>query len=267
MFHTASFAFDIILTRPPAEGMTWARGLQKAGHRVKNWPLIEVSPLTDVMRLRAVLDAWHGYLAVMFVSRAAVTSALGSTKPKAGWGMTRCWATGPGTHQALREVGVPDSLIDSPPPDAAQFDTESLWSVVQAKLQPMRPVLLLRGSDADQADVNSQGAGRDWLLRQLMLKQIPVEILSVYQRSMPQWDKTRLQEAETAAKDGSIWLFSSSQALDNLAGLMPHQDWSATRAMATHARIAQTAKDMGMGKVVFCRPNLAEVLASLESQA
>jgi uroporphyrinogen-III synthase len=131
----------------------------------------------------------------------------------------------------------------------------------------MRPVLLLRGSDADQADVNSQGAGRDWLLRQLMLKQIPVEILSVYQRSMPQWDKTRLQEAETAAKDGSIWLFSSSQALDNLAGLMPHQDWSATRAMATHARIAQTAKDMGMGKVVFCRPNLAEVLASLESQA
>jgi uroporphyrinogen-III synthase len=263
----ASFPFDVVLTRPAAEGLTWARGLQKAGHRVKNWPLIEVIPMTDVMRLRAVLDAWHGYQAVMFVSRAAVASALGAAKPKAGWGMTRCWATGPGTHQALMDVGVPHSLIDSPPPDATQFDTESLWTVVQAKLQPSRPVLLLRGSDADQADVNFQGTGRDWLLRQLALKQIPVEILSVYQRSLPQWDKSRLQEAQVAAKDGSFWLFSSSQALDNLASLMPQQDWSATRAMATHARIAQTAKDMGMGKVIFCRPNLAEVLASLESQA
>ena len=267
MVHTACSALDVVLTRPAAEGVMWARGLQKAGHRVKNWPLIEVNPMTDVMRLRSVLDAWHGYQAVMFVSRAAVTSALGAAKPKAGWGMTRCWGTGPGTHQALLDVGVPHSLIDSPPPDATQFDTEALWAVIHDKLQPLRPVLLLRGSDADQSDVNSQGAGRDWLLRQLILKQIPVEILSVYQRSMPQWDKTRLQEAQTAAKDGSFWLFSSSQALDNLASLMPQQDWSETRALTTHTRIAQTAKDMGIGKVIFCRPNLAEVLASLESQA
>ena len=267
MVYKTKFASNVVLTRPAAEGLTWARGLLKAGHQVKNWPLIEVNPLTDVMRLRSVLDAWHGYQAVMFVSRAAVTSALGTAKPKAGWGMTRCWATGPGTHQALREAGVPDSLIDSPPPDATQFDTESLWAVVHAKLQPLRPVLLLRGSDDHQVDTHSQGTGRDWLLRQLIANQIPVEILSVYQRSMPQWDSARLQEAETAAKDGSIWLFSSSQALDNLASLMPQQDWSATRAMATHERIVQTAKDLGIGQVIFCRPNLAEVLASLESQA
>ena len=267
MVYTASFALDIILTRPASEGATWAHGLQKAGHRVKNWPLIEVTPLTDVRRLKAVLDAWHGYQAVMFVSRSAVANALGHMKPKAGWGMTRCWATGPGTHQALRDVGVPDSLIDSPPPDAQQFDTETLWAVVQDKLLPLRPVLLLRGSDADQADDKSQGAGRDWLLRQLAQSHIPVEILSVYQRSMPQWDTYRLRQAQMAAQDGSVWLFSSSQALDNLAALMPGQDWSATRAIATHERIAQTATKMGMGKVVFCRPSLAEVLASLESQA
>jgi hypothetical protein len=51
--------------------------LRKAGHQVKSWPLIELTPLTDVMRLRAALDAWHGFQAVMFVSRAAVTNALG----------------------------------------------------------------------------------------------------------------------------------------------------------------------------------------------
>lgn len=245
--------------------MAWANGLRKAGHHVKHWPLIEVSPLTDVMRLKTALQAWHGYQAVMFVSRAAVTHALGSMKPKAGWGMTRCWATGPGTRAALREVGVPDSLIDSPPPDALQFDTESLWAVVQHKLLTERPVLLLRGGDADQVDVNAQGAGRDWLMRQLALNAIPVDILSVYQRSVPRWDMPRLEEARLAAQDGSVWLFSSSQALENLAALLPSQDWRTTRAVATHERIALTAKDMGIGKVKFCRPSLLEVLASLES--
>lgn len=265
MVHTTSLALDVILTRPLAEGVTWANGLKKAGYRVKNWPLIEVSPLTDVMRLKSVLDAWHGYQAVMFVSRAAVSNALGSMKPKAGWGMTRCWATGPGTRAALREVGVPESLIDSPAPDALQFDTESLWAVVQSKVQALRPVLLLRGSDADQVDVHAQGAGRDWLLRQLAMNAVPVDILSVYQRSVPRWDRLRLNEAQLAAQDGSVWLFSSSQALENLAALMPSQDWSVTRAVATHERIAQTAKEMGMVKVKFCRPSLLEVLASLES--
>jgi uroporphyrinogen-III synthase len=101
-------------------------------------------------------------------------------------------------------------------------------------------------------------------LRQLALSGVAVEILSVYQRSVPRWDKYRLQEAGIAAQDGSVWLFSSSQALENLASLLPNQDWGATRAMATHERIVQTAKAMGMGKVVFCRPSLAEVLASLE---
>jgi uroporphyrinogen-III synthase len=139
--------------------------------------------------------------------------------------------------------------------------------VVQAKLQPRKPVLLLRGSDGDQEDPNSQGSGRDWLLRQLALSGVHVEILSVYQRCVPRWDNNRLQEASQAAQDGSIWLFSSSQALDNLASLLPDQDWGATRAMATHERIAQTAKAMGIGKVVFCRPSLGEVLASLELMA
>lgn len=267
MASQAGLVTDIILTRPTAEALNWATGLRKAGHQVKNWPLIELTPLTDVMRLRAALDAWHGFQAVMFVSRAAVTNALGTLKPKAGWGLTRCWATGPGTRQALREVGVPDSLIDSPQADAQQFDTENLWAVVQPHLQPKRPVLLLRGSDADQENLDGQGVGREWLAKQLAMRDVPVEMLAVYQRSIPRWDKYRLQAAAAAASDGSVWVFNSSQALKNLGSLMPSQEWGAVRALVTHERIAQTAKDMGMGKVLLCRPSLVEVLASLESLA
>jgi hypothetical protein len=48
-----------------------------------------------------------------------------------------------------------------------------------------RPVLLLRGSDGDQEDPLAQGAGRDWLLRQLAIAWCAVEIVSVYQRTVP----------------------------------------------------------------------------------
>ena len=139
----------VVLTRPVAESLLWAQTIERAGFKVLSWPLIEVQAHADLMRTNTVLAAWHGYQAVMFVSRAAVQHTFQHQQPKAGWGLTRCWATGPGTRQALLDVGVPEGLIDSPPLQAGQFDTEALWRVVSPLLVPGRPVLLLRGSDGD----------------------------------------------------------------------------------------------------------------------
>ena len=43
--------------------------------------------------------------------------------------------------------------------------------------------------------------------------------------------------------------------------------WQQARCVATHARIAQTARDVGFVNVVQTRPVLSDVLASLESFA
>ena len=255
----------VILTRPAAELAVWAKALQKDGYQVQSWPLIELQANADTMRLNRVLASWHGYQAVMFVSRAAVQHSLQNHTPKAGWGLTRCWATGPGTRQALLEAGVPMGLIDSPPPSAAQFDTEALWRVVQPKLQVDRAVLVLRGSDADKPDSAAEGVGRDWLINQLQAVGLPVDSMAVYQRNLPVWDAPQLLKARHAAHDGSIWMFSSSQSVHNLAQLVPNQDWSQAKALATHERIAQAALHLGFCEVRVSKPSMAEVLASLES--
>lgn len=255
----------VILTRPAAESVVWAKALEKAGYQVQSWPLIELQANADLMRLNRILASWHGYQAVMFVSRAAVQHTFQNHSPKAGWGLTRCWATGPGTRQALLDAGVPVGLIDSPLPTATQFDTEALWRVVQPKLQSDRAVLVLRGSDADKPDSAGEGVGRDWLIQQLEAVGLQVDSLAVYQRHLPVWDAPQQAKARQAAQDGHVWVFSSSQSVHNLAQLVPNQDWSAAKALATHARIAEAALHLGFSEVKISKPSMAEVLASLES--
>ena len=64
-----------------------------------------------------------------------------------------------------------------------------------------------------------------------------------------------------AATDGSVWLFSSSEAV----GHLPAADWSQARAVATHPRIAEAVRAAGWGVVVESRPALTDILASIES--
>ena len=217
------------------------------------------------MRINKALAAWHGYQAVMFVSRAAVVHAFQHHRPQAGWGLTRCWATGPGTRQALLDVGVPEGLIDSPPLQAGQFDTEALWRVVSPQLLPGRPVLLLRGSDGDKPATADEGIGRDWLMKQLDSANLQVDSVAVYQRNLPVWDAPQQARAKMAAQDGSIWVFSSSQSVTHLAQLLPAQDWSKARALATHERIADATRQIGFHHIRVCKPTLLDIIASLES--
>ena len=255
----------VILTRPAAELAVWAQSLEEAGYKVQRWPLIEIQAIADQSHLNAVLANWHDHQAVMFVSRAAVQHTFEHHTPLHGWGLTRCWATGPGTRLALLDAGVPVGLIDSPPSTAAQFDTEALWRVVQPQLASKRAVLLLRGSDADQPDSAAEGVGRDWLVQQLESLGVPVQTMAVYERKLPFWDATQLSSARQAGRDGSLWLFSSSQSVHNLSRLLPDEDWSTAKALTTHERIAQAALHLGFSEVKISKPSMSEVLASLES--
>ena len=206
----------------------------------------------------------------MFVSAQAVRHFFAHRPPalNADAG-PRCWATGPGTQRALLEAGVPADWIDAPDGTAAQFDSEALWQRVGASVHTHAPVLIVRGADATQATTASepQGQGRDWLGQQLQARGVSVQWLAAYERRCPNWGEDQCRAARVAAHDGSVWLWSSSQALQHLQRLLPDTDWSGARAVATHARIGQTATRLGFGQVRCTRPLLGEVLASLESFA
>jgi len=258
----------VIVTRPAREARRWVEQLSARGLEALALPLIEIAAAADPQALHAVWSRLDDYLAAMFVSGNAVEQFFASKPAEARnpWAdaaiKTRAWATGPGTCQALLRAGVAPQRIDAPGPEARQFDSEALWQRVGNSVPAGARVLIVRGADA-----NGQSAGRDWLARQLAAVGAVADFVVAYERRAPQLNAAQLAVAGLAAGDGSVWLFSSSEAIANLRLLLPAQDWRAARALATHPRIAQAAREAGFGVVCESRPGVDEVVASIESIA
>jgi uroporphyrinogen-III synthase len=212
---------------------------------------------------------WSYFQAVMFVSAQAVRYFFERQPASLTWANgPRCWATGPGTHKALLQAGVPEACIDSPAADAAQFDSEALWQRVSTQVLAGKPVLIVRGHDVNtQPDAALSGTGRDWLAQQLQAAGASVQFVVAYERRAPVWSAQEKAQATQAATDGSVWCFSSSQAIQNLVLILPAQNWVNARCIATHPRIVQTAQGLGFGEIHMSKPSLTDVLVSLESLA
>lgn len=266
----------VIVTRPEREARRWSEQLSARGLEVLVLPLIAIGPAAGGPARQALESAWQRldeYFAVMFVSGNAVAHFFAS-KPAiahtpqawaaiisgASEGLSpRCWAPGPGTVRALQHAGVVAQAIDAPDAQSGQFDSEALWQRVRTRVPAGARVLIVRGSDG------GAGAGRDWLAHQLAAAQAQVEVVAAYERRVPVFSAQQAALAQQAAQDGSVWLFSSSQAIRHLAQLLPAQDWGRARAVTTHPRIAQTARQAGFGVVCESRPTLDDVVASIES--
>ncbi len=261
----------VIVTRPASQAGKWVDALRAAGMDALSLPLIEIAGPPDP---QAVRTAWQGMAqwdALMFVSANAVEQffALRPASP-AAVPTSRFFATGPGTVTALLQAGVPASQIDAPDHAAAQFDSEALWQVVHTQVHSGWRVLIVRGnSDAENGDdaQASPGVGRDWLAARLTQRGALVDFVLAYVRRAPQLPANALALLQLAAQDGSVWLFSSSEAVGNLCSVASGQSWSQARAVATHPRIAQAAREAGFGVVCESRPAVAELIASIESLA
>jgi len=260
----------VIVTRPLREAQGWVREFSAAGLSAVALPLIDIRPVDDPAPVQRAWRQLADYVGVMFVSANAVDGFFASKPPSSPSFCaheavkTRAWATGPGTAAALQRAGVAAECLDAPPLDAAQFDSEALWQRVGATVQPGQRVLIVRGSDG-QNDSAVQGVGRDWFAKRVGEAGAAVDFVVSYQRARPHLDAAQLQLARAAAADGSVWLFSSSEALAHLLACLPGQDWRAARAVATHARIAAAARQAGFGVVHESRPALSDIRASIES--
>ncbi|MBC7602109.1 MAG: uroporphyrinogen-III synthase [Ramlibacter sp.] len=254
-------AVRVIVTRPQQEAGIWVDALAQRGFDAQLLPLIEILPPQDAASVRRAWQSLTKVRAAMFVSSNAVRHFFANAQPGAQWpGDVRAWATGPGTAQALRDAGVPHSAIDAPPPDSLQFDSETLWAQVAAQVLAGDSILIVRGAQAD----DPANKGRDWLEQQLFAAKAQVTTVIAYRRGSPEWSAAQLARAAGFANDAT-WLFSSSQAIANLRDLLPQQTWQASRAIATHARIEQAARDAGFGVVCVSRPSVEAVVAALES--
>jgi uroporphyrinogen-III synthase len=254
-----------VVTRPEGEARRWVSALQDRGWQALALPLIVIGPPADPLPLRQARSSLADHDALMFVSAAAVAQFFfGQPWNEADTAArTRCWAPGPATARALRAAGVPPGRIDQPDAAAEHFDSESLWLEVGSQVAPGHRLLVVRGQSG--AAVSPQGNGRDWLAQQCQARGGRVDWCVAYRRQAPDWGDEERAQAAAASQDGSVWLLSSSEALDHLAGLLPGADWSPARAIATHPRIAQAAARIGFGLIRESRPTLDDVLLHLES--
>jgi uroporphyrinogen-III synthase len=264
----------VIVTRPGAQAQAWVAQLSarlsslalSRTLEVLALPLIEVQGSPDA---KAVQAAWQSMradpmlAAVVFVSPSAVEAFFealqqGGESPLVWPAACLAAAPGPGTLASLAGHGVPPECLLGPPPKAAQFDSESLWQRMAALDWRGRRVWVMRGE-----------GGREWLAGQLTQAGAEVRFLSVYARQCPVLNTTEaaLLAQALAAPSHHLWMFSSSEAIDNLIQLAPRQSWADALALATHPRIAERARSAGFTRVFPCKPTLQELGECIQSMA
>jgi len=251
----------VIVTRPPAQAAHWVRALAEQGLNAQALPLIDIAPPPDA---DAVQQAWLQLPMqdfVMFVSANAVEQFFALRPPGAAWpGALRAGSTGQGTSAALRSCGVPPALVAQPAPGEPS-ESEALWQQIADQPWRGRRVLVVRGE-----------GGRNWLAQQFEHAGAQVAFLVAYQRRRPVLDDAQATLLARALADPlhHVWLFSSSEAVDNLRALNPGADWFFSQALATHPRIAAVARAAGFAQVSVVEPQVQAVAAGcahLESRA
>ncbi len=231
-----------------------------------HWPLIEIAPVTDsptVARLQGAWRDWSRWQAAIWVSAAAARHFFSHRPAGHEWGEVKAWCTGPGTAKALLGLGVPAHCLIHPDERSPQWDSEALWELVKNNLHANAPVLRVRGRDHQHGEV--QGQGRDWLADRLLERDIDFHSVAAYERGMPNWAPSQRQEAVQALTDGSVWWFTSSQAVEHLTQLLPGVSFSRARAVVTHPRIAKACESQAWGQVLLSSPDAASVLKSIKS--
>ncbi len=251
----------VIVTRPAAQAAEWVDRLSE--HRIDAvaLPLIGIAPADSGTELDA---AWRGLAQqrlVVFVSPNAALHFFARRPPGAPWPAgVLAGSPGPGTTRTLVDLGLAAPQIVEPAADAAQFDSEALWTQLADRDWQGARVLIVRG-----------GGGRDWLGDTLRERGANVTALSAYRRVAPVFDadQTQVLRDALARPAGHLWFFSSSEAIDNLAAAAPAAaagvDWRSARAIATHPRIAARAQQLGFASVTSARPSLDAIVACIQS--
>lgn len=235
----------MIVTRPQPQADEWVASLQALGLRARALPLLGIADAADGAAVQAAWANLPGRDLAMFVSPSAVErffAQRSAAQASAGWPQrVLAGSTGPGTQAALRRAGVPPEAIVTPPAEGGQFDSEALWAQLRARRSWQGAhALIVRGE-----------AGRDWLADTLRQQGAQVHFVEAYRRTAPVLDEAgRRCLADAVARPAQhLWLFSSSQAVQQLPTLAPQADWSASCALATHERIAHAARSIGFGQV------------------
>jgi uroporphyrinogen-III synthase len=100
-----------------------------------------------------------------------------------------------------------------------------------------------------------------------------VTTVAAYRRAVPALDKGLAQRLALLLREPNDWIVTSSEALRGLVGLVRQLDpvdgvakLQQQHLIVPHARIAETARALGLARLSLTGPGDAGLLAALQSQ-
>jgi uroporphyrinogen-III synthase len=258
----------VVITRPLAQARPLAARVAALGRDVELLPLLDIAPLDDTAPLRAALARLADYAMVAFVSPNAIDAAFTYIKR---WpaGVTLA-VLGEGSRAALATHGVtPDNVDIVSPADSAHSDTEHLLQTLDLAALQGRAVLIIRGE-----------SGRELMADGLRAAGAVVEVVPAYRRSVPPLTPALAATLRRLLARHNDWIITSSEALRGLCDLLAKLDieypdglqqnsvvlMQQQHLIVPHARIAETANNLGFSRLTLTGSGDERLLAALQSR-
>lgn len=256
-----TLAGTVVITRPRAQCAALARAVAALGRTPLVLPLLEIAPLADQSELQRALAALADYALVAFVSPNAVDAAFAHLR---AWPAGVALAVlGEGSRAALARHGIDDANARiASPPEGAHSDSEHLLGALNLAALAGRRVLIVRGE-----------SGRELMADALRAAGALVDAVAAYRRSVPPLTDELAATLRSLLERQNDWIITSSEALRGLAALVRQLDAGAAferlqqqHLIVPHARIAETARALGLERLTLAGSGDTRLLAALQSR-
>ena len=251
----------VVITRPSAQAGALAQQVAALGREVVLLPLLEIFPLPDQSELAAAMAGLARYAMVAFVSPNAIDAAFAHI---AAWPPGVALAVlGEGSRAALARHGVTaaNATIVSPR-DPARSDSENLLQTLDLAALAGQQVLIVRGE-----------SGRELMAEGLRAAGALVTTVAAYRRSVPLMTPDLRARLLALLERDNDWLITSSEALRGLLALVGQlgsaqavSKMQQQHVIVPHARIAETARSLGLARLTLCGSGDERLLAALQSR-
>lgn len=228
---------NVLVTRPAHQSAFLAEGIRAIGGNPVLFPVLEITDVKDLAPLIDLINRLHEFDWAIFVSPNAVNKAMDLiSKLRSLPPHLKMAAVGKGTADTLKHYGVSEVLIPT-----GQFDSEALLKQEELQNIAGKRIVIFRGN-----------GGRQLLGDILTQRGAILEYAECYQRGKPNIDTAPLLTAWSQGKIHAV-IITSSEGLHNLFDIMGElgqQLLKSTPVFTAHERIAQTAKGLGLKKIV-----------------
>jgi uroporphyrinogen-III synthase len=232
----------IVVTRPERQAGTLAKLILEAGGTPVLFPVIEILDVEDTSPLVALIERLSDFDIAIFISPNAVEKAMNLIASHGGFpSSVRVATVGKGSATLLRRLGIANVIAPS-----GRFDSEALLELPEMNAVAGSRIVIFRGD-----------GGRDLLGDTLVARGATVEYAECYRRSKPGVDASLLFDLWMREELAGM-VITSSEGLRNLLDLVGPTGRSRlkeTLLFVPHARVAQTARALGLSQVVLTGPN------------